>query len=321
MGRHGNGLMNYLGIEIGGTKLQVVAGDAAGRITRRWRASIDRAGGAPGIREQILAGLAEIRSGLAPLSIGVGFGGPIDWRTGRIALSHQIDGWKGFELKPWLESESGLPVATENDANTAALAEATLGAAAGADPAFYFNMGSGVGGGIVIGGEIYHGLPPGEAEFGHLRLDRFGTTVESRCSGWAIDQRIRAVAAAEPRSALALLTSASPGAEARHLSAALAQGDAVAMRILADLADDLAFALSHAVHLLHPAVMVMGGGLSLIGPPLCRAVAEALPRQVMEAFHPVPPIRQAELGEDAVPVGALILARKLAGRPFERAKP
>lgn len=304
--------MNYLGIEIGGTKLQIVAGGQAGAITRRWRATIDRSNGALGIRSQISAGLSQLRSGSSPLAIGVGFGGPIDWRTGRIALSHQIEGWKDFELKPWLESESGLPVATENDANTAALAEATVGAGAGTETVFYFNMGSGVGGGIVIGGNIYHGLPPGEAEFGHLRLDRSGATVESRCSGWAIDKRIRAAATAHPRGTIARLIGPVTGGEARHLAGAIAEGDSDALVILSELAEDLSFALSHVVHLLHPAVIVMGGGLSLMGEPLRRALAEALPRHVMEAFHPAPPVRLAALGEDAVPTGALILAHKLA---------
>jgi glucokinase len=301
----------YLGIEIGGTKLQIVCGEGDGRITRRWRATINPAAGGTAIRQQIRAGLCEIRTDIKPLAIGVGFGGPIDWRTGRIARSHQIEGWDNFELKPWLERETGLPVATENDANAAALAEATLGAGADADPFFYFNMGSGVGGGIVIGGNIHHGLPPGEGEFGHLLLDRTGTTVESRCSGWAIDRRIRDLAAEHPDSAIARLISARAGGEARHLYTALAQEDAVAKTILAGLSDDLAFALSHVVHLIHPAAIVMGGGLSLIGEPLRIAVNAALAKYVMQAFHPVPPVRMTALGEDAVPVGALVLAGKL----------
>lgn len=300
-----------LGIEIGGTKLQIVAGDGAGRITRRWRAAADRARGGPGICEQVLAGLTEIRDGLSPRAIGVGFGGPIDFRTGRIARSHQIHGWEGFELKPWLEQQTGLPITTENDANTAALAEAVVGAGTGASPVFYFNLGSGVGGGIVIDSQIFHGLPPGEAEFGHLRLDRAGATVESRCSGWAVDRRIRAAADAQPDGLLARLLDPAPGGEAKHLAAALTQGDPAAQRLMSELADDLGFALSHVVHLIHPATIVMGGGLSLIGEPLRRAIADALPRHVMDVFHPVPPVRLAQLGEDAVPVGALIVASHL----------
>ena len=296
----------YLGIEIGGTKLQVVAGNARGHIFRRWRADADRQRGGPGICEQLRIGIDGIRRGLSPLALGVGFGGPIDWRTGRIARSHQIEGWERFELRPWLTQLTGLPVATENDSNTAALAEATFGAGAGANPVFYFNMGSGVGGGFIQEGRIYHGLPPGEAEFGHTRLDRNGTTVESRCSGWAIDRRIRAKA--EPGSALAKLIGPNPGGEARHLSAALASGDSVAGTILDELSSDLAFALSHVVHLLHPEAIVMGGGLSLIGEPLRMAIAERLPLQIMEVFAPGPLIKLAALGEDAVPVGALRLA-------------
>lgn len=302
---------SYIGIEIGGTKLQIVTGNGTGQIHHRFRAAIDRAWEGPQIRGQIRAGLAEVGSDKRRLAIGVGFGGPIDWRTGRIARSHQVGGWEGFELKQWLADETGLPVATENDANTAALAEATVGAGAGADPMFYFNLGSGVGGGLVVGGKIYHGLNPGEAEFGHIRLDRQGTIVESRCSGWAIDRRIRASAAAQPNGLLAKLIDQQEGGEARHLASALEKGDPSARQILAELADDLGFALSHVVHLLHPAAIIMGGGLSLMGESLRAAVADALPRNVMEAFHPAPPLKLAALGEDAVPAGALILASQI----------
>lgn len=307
---------SYLGIEIGGTKLQVVAGDAAGHVTRRWRARSDREGGGPAICRQLERGIAEIRSHSDVRAVGVGFGGPIDWRTGTIARSHQIDGWEGFALKRWLEDLTQLPVATENDANTAALGEATCGAGGGANPVFYFNLGSGVGGGAVVNGHIHHGLPPGEAEFGHLRLDRSGATVESQCSGWAIDRRIRSLALEHPESLLARCLAQPPGGEASHLPEALAGNDPTARAVLDGLADDLAFALSHVTHLFHPAVIVAGGGLSLIGEPLRRAIADALPRYVMEVFAPGPPIRIASLGEDAVPVGALMLA-EAAARPHD----
>jgi glucokinase len=100
--------------------------------------------------------------------------------------------------------------------------------------------------------------------------------------------------------------------EARHLAAALKENDPVAHNILNDTAEDLAFALSHVVHLCHPQVIVIGGGLSLVGEPLRAAVASALPRFVMHAFHPVPAIALAGLGEDSVPTGALLLAKQAA---------
>ncbi len=310
----------YLGIEIGGTKLQLVTGDADGRIARRWRAAVEPAAGGGGICRQILAGLEELRRGIMLRAMGVGFGGPVDFQCGRIRRSHQIDGWEGFDLRGWVGEQTGLPVALDNDANVAALAEARAGAGrAGpgastdaADPLFYVTMGSGVGGGLVNGGRIYHGAPPGESEFGHLRLDRAGTIVESRCSGWAVDARIRkAIGDPGMTGPLATLVAQSPGNEARHLAEASRQGDAAARRILTEVGNDLAFALSHVVHLAHPRMIVLGGGLALVGEPLRAAVAAALAGYVMEAFAPMPDVCLAALREDAVPTGALILASAL----------
>lgn len=298
----------FIGIEIGGSKLQLVAGDAAGRIETRFRASVNPAAGAEGIRRQIQTGLRELTSGRSIAGVAVGFGGPVDVRTGRISRSHQIAGWEGFALRDWLAEVTGARVVVENDANTAALGEATSGAGVGYDPVFYVTLGSGVGGGLVTRGRIYHGAAPGEAEFGHLLLDRDGTTIESRCSGWSIDARIRRLQLDQSESLLAGLTRGMTGGEARYLAAALQQNDPVARRILNELASDLALGLSHVTHLFHPQVVVLGGGLSLLGEPLRAAVAKVLPPLVMKVFAPGPEIRLAKLAEDAVPIGALHLA-------------
>jgi glucokinase len=204
-----------------------------------------------------------------------------------------------------------LPVRVDNDANTATLGEALHGAGAGFNPVFYLTLGSGVGGGLVVDGKIYHGAKPGEAEIGHVRLDRGGTILESRCSGWAVDARIRQLKTTEPNSLLVRLLGGSIGGEARHLGPALQQGDAAAKRVLHETAEDLALGLSHVVHLFHPEVILLGGGLSLVGEPLRAAVERALHSFTMEAFAPALRIRLAGLGEDAVPVGALELARSI----------
>jgi len=299
---------NFLAIEIGGTKLQLVLGDAHGKILDRKRACVDRAQGGHGIRRQIEAALPDLIRGRSPDAVGVGFGGPVDWKTGRVCLSHHIQGWSDFDLAGWLGGLTGAPVVVDNDANVAALGEARAGAGVGLDPVFYVTLGSGVGGGLVADGRIYHGLKPGECEIGHIRLDRNRTIVESRCSGWSVDARTRALAAAEPASTLARMIGGQRGAEARHLGPAFAHGDAVAQRIVHDVASDLALALSHAVHLLHPAVIVLGGGLTGIGEPIRAGVENELRSLVMEAFAPGPPVRLSALGEDVVPVGALMLA-------------
>ena len=302
----------FIGIEIGGTKLQLVAGDGRSGIACRVRLEADRAGGGDAICRHIENAISELRAatGTTIAGVGVGFGGPVDRESGRIARSHQVEGWENFPLRDWLRDRTGgVAVVVENDSNAAAFAEAMAGAGAGYQTVFYCNFGSGVGGALVNGGAIYHGAPPGEMEFGHLRLSRDGETVESRCSGWAVDKRIRGECGQSSRdSALARLVAMDPGTEARHLSAALAASDPLAQRVIDEVAADIGFALSHVVHLAHPDVIVLGGGLSLVGEPLRAAVEAALSRHVMEAFAPGPEVLLAALGEDAVPVGALHLA-------------
>src|SRR4029434_8266871 len=126
---------------------------------------------------------------------------------------------------------------------TATFGEALHGAGVGLNPVCYVTLGSGVGGGLVVDGSIYHGAKPGEAEIGHVRLDRDGAIVESRCSGWAVDKRIREVITKEPSSLLAQLVGTGRGGEAKQLEAALARNDRAACRILSDVAEDLAFGL------------------------------------------------------------------------------
>jgi glucokinase len=300
-----------LGIEIGGTKLQLVLGNADGKILRRERCDVDKARGGAGIREQIRATIPNLTAGENIRAIGVGFGGPVDWRIGKICCSHQIEGWSEFQLGSWLLEFLHVPVLVDNDANTACLGEALMGAGQGSNPVFYVTLGSGVGGGLVVNGRIYHGATPGESEIGHVRLDRAGTIVEDRCSGWAVDRRIRE-AIRNSDGKLAELCRGMNGGEARHLLAALNERDPLAESILRDMAEDLAFGLSHVVQLCHPERIVIGGGLSLVGEPLRAAIASALPNFVMHAFYPVPTVALAALGEDVVPTGALLLARQAA---------
>jgi glucokinase len=301
--------MNFLGIEIGGTKLQVVVGTAGAIIDRR-RFSVDQAAGGEGIRRQIASVLPEFISAHAPKAVGVGFGGPLDWKTGRICCSNQIAGWSDFPLGEWLVKATNLPVKIENDAHVAAWAEYSRGANAGANPLFYMTLGSGIGGGLVANGTIYHGKLPGQAEIGHLRLERNGPALEKLCSGWAVDQKIRKARADHPNSMLFQLIGSETSGESRYLAAAIAKGDPLARQIVCETGETLALALSHVTHLMHPEAIVIGGGLSLVGEPLRAAIAEALPSLLMESFKLGPRIALASLGEDVVPIGALLLAEK-----------
>lgn len=300
-------MRTYLGIEIGGTKLQLVVGDEEARILKRFRFQVDPSQGAKGIKGQIKQALDKTMLHSVG-AIGIGFGGPVDHKTGKILTSYQVQGWGDFVIRDWLESLAGIPVWIDNDANVAALGEALHGAGKNSNQVFYITMGSGVGGGFVVNKEIYHGSGAAETEFGHIRLDRNGRTVESSCSGWAVDEKIRNFSRLNPDSLLAKLTKGLTRGEARVLVAALEKEDKPARDILEQTADDFAFGLSHAVHMLNPETVILGGGLSLVGEPFLRLIAQKLPNYLMDVLRPGPNVQLSLLKEDAVPVGALSLA-------------
>jgi glucokinase len=301
--------MAFLGIEIGGTKLQVAVVSAAGVVTATARGAVAAASGAAAVLDVVERLVAEaVPLAREPLeAVGIGFGGPVDRVRGTVAASHQVTGWSGFPLLSWVAERTGLPTTLENDSNAAALAEAVVGAGRGFHAVVYSNVGSGVGGGLVVGGRIYHGRVPGEMEIGHLRLAIDGPIVEDVVSGWSLDQQVRAVVEANPHGGLALAAAGMPPS-ARCLGPAIAAGDAEATAIVDRAARSYALGLSHAVQLLNPDAIVLGGGVAGIGEPWRAAVAAHLHGFVVEALRPPPPVLLAALGDFVVPVGAALMA-------------
>lgn len=300
----------FIGIEIGGTKLQIVVGDEEARILERNRMPVEKFEGAVGIRAKITRYLQKLIKKYNPCAIGIGFGGPIDHLEGKIAISHQVAGWANFDLISWVKKITDLPCCVENDANVAALAEAYKGAGLGYEKIFYVTLGSGVGGGMISDGEIYHGAVPGESEIGLIIYDKSDFNIESQCSGWAIDAKIRNYISTHPESVLAGLVKNETHTEARFLPQAIRLGDSGADFILDESADILAWGLSHAVHLFHPEIIILGGGLSLMGELLREKVAFHLQKYITKVFQPGPEIKISSLGEEVVCVGALLLAVK-----------
>jgi glucokinase len=321
--------MYYLGIEIGGTKIQVGVGADDGRLAALWRGPVDVAAGPDGIRRQIAAAVPEVlsRAGLERSQVrgvGVGFGGPVDDATRRVIKSHQIEGWDDFPLADWVGEVVGLPAALGNDADVAGLAEALHGAGKGLSPIFYITIGSGIGGGFIIDGEIYRGVGRGAAEIGHLwtmapadESDEDGTfgPLESVASGWAIDTRAKWVLLRHPNedSLLRRLAGGEP-VTARHIAQAIEQDDPVARSIMDWPIHLLAQAICQAIALLCPRRIVIGGGVSLMGErglfaPLRRKVAE----MTFRPFSGLTDIAPAALGEEVVVHGAIALARKRLG--------
>src|SRR5262245_26639816 len=137
----------FLGIEIGGTKLQLGVGPDDGRLRGLWRGAVDVAAGPEGIRRQITQAVPELlaRAGLSFRDLegaAIGFGGPVDDQTRTVIRSHQIAGWNDFPLGDWVADIVGVPAVLGNDADVAGLAEALHGAGKGLSPIFYITIGS-----------------------------------------------------------------------------------------------------------------------------------------------------------------------------------
>jgi glucokinase len=297
----------YLGIEIGGTKLQLGLGAGDGTIAALWRGSVDRAAGGEGIRRQITAAVPELlsranvdRAQLA--GVGVGFGGPTDDATQSVIKSHHIAGWDDFPLALWLEEMLGLRTVICNDADVAGLAEALFGAGKGLSPIFYITVGTGVGGGLIIDGEVYRGVGKGAAEIGHVRptypLDdpRRGSILEAFASGMGMEK---------------CLGNTLSGKQIAERAVA---GDERCRSVIDAATQALAENICTVIKLLCPRRVIIGGGVSLVGEelffsPIRRCVAE----RGMQALAGLTDIVPAALGEEVVIHGALALARRKLG--------
>jgi glucokinase len=321
--------MHYLGIEFGGTKLQLGVGPGDGTLAGLWRGTVDVAAGADGIRRQITAAVPELlaQSGVERSQlqgVGIGFGGPVDDATRTVIKSHQIADWDGFPLADWIGDIAGLPAALGNDADVAGLAEALFGAGKGLSPIFYITIGSGIGGGLIINGEIYRGCGRGAAEIGHLRVTHCihksfhaSGILEGFASGWAIGRApewyLRYLPPTDPPLSIPGWAWGDP-LTAQDVARAAEEGNMLACGILVGAWESLAEAISHVIALLCPRRIVIGGGVSLIGEKLLfEPLRGMVAQRVFSPFAGCYDIVPAALGEEVVVHGALALARRRLG--------
>ena len=308
-----------IGIEIGGTKLQAALGNRAGEVLCRQRQAVQPQAGGAAIRAALPALLTALLTTAGAdwsevAAIGIGFGGPLDAAGGAVLRSFQVGGWDGFPLRQWAQVTWGLPAAVTNDAAAAGLAEARLGAGRGVRRVFYATAGSGIGGGWIVDGRIDAGQGLGMAELGHTWVPdpQSGqpAELESICSGWSIGRRARLAAAHEPTTLPALAGSVE-AIDARAVYTAAATGDRLALRILDETTRTLGLALANVAALLHPQVIVLGGGVALMGPLFWEALQREFACRVLPPFAPGVRLLPSQLQEDAVPVGGLCLAEDL----------
>lgn len=300
-------------VEIGGTKLQAAIGTSGGEILEQARAPAPAESGAEAVLDTAAGLLDDLLASQTgkPLSIGVGFGGPIDSATGEVITSHQVAGWSGFPLRVWFQERFNVPVTVVNDANAAGWAEFKIGAGRGTKIFVYMNIGSGIGGALVVDGRLHDGQGFGAFEIGHTRVagpDGTLSTLEDLASGWSIAREARAHTITPGTPLFDLCGGDAERIDTAMLGEAACSGDAFAIQSIDRAARTMGLAVANAITLIHPEVVAVGGGVGLLGDLLLTPFREEVERLVFGPYRGKYAIVPAALGEDVVLAGALLLA-------------
>lgn len=301
-------MQTAFGIDIGGTRLSVGLVSEEGHVLalRREQTPSDGPKALKRLLDMAHQLLQEQQTGegapfAPPIGIGIGFGGPVDFARQAIIRSHHVEGWQpGLKLADIFAQELSLPAIVDNDANCGGLGETLFGAARGHQDVFYVNVGTGIGGAVILKGRVHHGAHSVAGEIGHCIVLPEGPLctcnkrgcVEALSSG-------RAIGREGQQAGLGNVTGKDVGERAMA-------GDATAQKIVTQAAHWLGIALGNVANLLDPEIIVIGGGVADLGELYLAPVREAFRSTAMPAAQQMP-IVKAAFGYDAGVIGAAAL--------------
>jgi len=314
-----------IGVDLGGTKIETALVDAEGDIAEKQRTPTEAKQGPDHVVEVIVSTITAhfARDAHRTLSaIGVGVAGQVDPETGVVRRAPNLD-WRDFPIRERLEAALGLPVAVINDVQAITYGECRRGVGRGAKNLVCLFAGTGVGGGVVIGGELLRGTSGSAGEFGHMTIERYGLPctcgnrgcLETFVGGWAIAQRARTWVAEEPARGAALLSLA--GGKPEGISAALvglaaAQGDALARALIEETGTALGVGLAAIANALNPELLILGGGIVEGLPGLIDIAERELGRRALAAALLPLKVVRSKLGADAGVIGSALFAQESA---------
>jgi glucokinase len=325
--------MRYaISLDVGGTFTKVAVVASTGEMTQRYQvpsehgiASSEVPQYVVSVVEQVLQDSALSRDQVAGVCVGIP--GVIDRRTDLIVSCPNLTNWEGMPLSKLVEEKLGLPTYIEKDANEAALGERWAGAGQGVDDLICFTLGTGIGTGIVLNGELYRGSTGGAGEIGHIIVDKDGPPcscgnpgcLESFASARAITAFARE--AVREGKATIMLGMADGDVDAitpETVFAAAKAGDPVAMRIAADAVEYLGVAIASIVNVFNPAMIILGGGMAEAGDQLLIPVRQITRKRARRLLADHVEIVLAQLGNDAGVIGGAYLVFREEGVPLYR---
>jgi glucokinase len=306
-----------IGVDLGGTKMLLGVLDEASKTV--WESRERSAGeGEEELVELLVREIEEARAerpGVA--AVGMGIPARIDHARGLAVAAVNLP-IENLPIRDLVFERTGLPAFVDNDANVAALAEHLCGAARGAENAVMLTIGTGIGGGLILGGEIYRGSTGAGAELGHMAIQMDGPRCQGSCpnrgcvealaSGTALGREALAAAEANPDSALGELLAQGRPVDGKAATAAAQDGDETAIGVFELVGSRLGVALAGYANIFEPEAIVIGGGVIAAGDLLLEPARRELAARALPPMNRTP-VLEAELGEDAGMIGAAAMAR------------
>ena len=309
-----------IGVDLGGTKILTALADLEGNVLQRSRVLVgdvkDKDAVVTKIKETIKNVTTETEVDLEQVAgIGLGCPGPLDIEEGLIHHTPNLD-LDDVNIKEEL-SDLNTPIHLENDANAAALGEQWFGAGKGADNMIYITVSTGIGGGVIINGDIYHGTSDGAGEIGHMTLDpnsvvqcgcgNFGC-LEALASGTALSRLGQDALKAEEETMINDLVDEISEVDGAVVAKAAQEGDEVAVELMNTLGERLGTGLASLINIFNPSRIVFGGGVSNSWSLLEDKIWETIEARAMDSLSDKVEIIPAKLGSDVGVVGAVATA-------------
>ena len=303
-----------IGADLGGTNIKAAAVDLSGHLLFRCDMPTQAAEGPEAVCDRIADAVRECLAGVEngpqrAAGVGVGSPGPLDLNEGVVLEAPNLPGWVNIPLRANMERRLDLPCVVENDGNAAALAEQWMGVGHGADSLVLFTLGTGIGGGIVLDGRVWHGMSGVAAEMGHMSIDPDGPRcncgnkgcVEVYASAPAMVRRMREAIDGGAQTSLAARRDA---ITARDIHQAAVAGDGPALENMRATGFYLGVAVSNIMHILNPRVVAFSGGVTAAGDMLLGPIRDTVLERTIEACRQGVEVCFAALGENAGAIGA-----------------
>jgi len=308
---------HVVGVDLGGTNIKAGVCDESARVLTKLSITTEAQRGPERVLDRIAeaAGLAAEQAGLSLArigAVGVGAPGTIDFDAGVVTIAPNLPGWQDVPLRAGVAQRLGVTTIIENDANAAAFGEYWVGAGAKADPMVLLTLGTGVGGGIVIGGQLLHGASGAAAELGHL-IVRFGGRqcgcgnrgcLEAYASASAVAARFREAIEGGAESVLAHRVRAGEEITSEGIYRAAVDGDGLCQRIIEETGVLLGYGIVSVVHALNPQRVVLSGGMIGAGAMLMEPVRRTVCEMAFPLSQKPLEVVFATLGGDAGFIGA-----------------